>query len=71
MQEKELLELAMDLRELHFKRKLIPPHPLTNFEMQTYYQNEPNFNRVYSRDNLPDKIQDRAYVIDLDEYSDI
>ena len=36
-----------------------------------YYQNEPRFNGVYSRDNLHDKIKDRAYVIKLDEYSDI
>ena len=36
-----------------------------------YYQNEPRFNGVSSRDNLPDKIKDRAYVINLDEYSDI
>ena len=36
-----------------------------------YYQNEPRFNGVYSRDNLLDKIKDRAYVINLDEYSDI
>ena len=49
---------------------LIPPHPLTNFEIQKYYQNEPRFNGVYSRDNLP-KIKDRAYVINLVEYSDI
>ena len=47
-----------------------PAHPLTNFEIQKYYQNEPRFNGVYSRDNLP-KIKDRAYVINLDEYSDI
>ena len=46
------------------------PHPLTNFEIQKYYQNEPKFNGVYSRDNLP-KIKDGAYVINLDEYSDI
>ena len=46
------------------------PHPLTNFEIQKYYQDEPRFNRVYSRDNLPDKINDGAYVINLDEYSD-
>ena len=25
------------------------PHPLTNFEIQKYYQNEPKFNGVYSR----------------------
>ena len=46
------------------------PNPLTNFEIQKYYQNEPRFNGVYSRDNLP-KIKDGAYVINLDEYSDI
>ena len=31
---------------------LMPPHPLTNFEIQKYYQNEPRFNKVFSRDNL-------------------
>ena len=33
------------------------------------YENESRFNGVYSRDNLPNKIKDRAYVINLDEYS--
>ena len=47
------------------------PHPLTNFEIQTYYQNEPRFIGVYSRDNLPDKAKDGVYVINLDEYYDI
>ena len=47
------------------------PHQLTNFEIQTYYQNEPRFIGVYNRDNLPDKIKDGAYAINLDEYSDI
>ena len=50
---------------------MTPPHPLTNFEIQAYYQNEPIFNGVYSRDNLPNKIKDGVYVINLDEYSDI
>ena len=36
---------------------LIPPHPLTNFKIRKYSQNEPRFNGVYSRDNLP-KIRD-------------
>ena len=49
----------------------MPPHLLTNFEIQKYYQNEARFNGVYSRYNLPNKIKDAAYVIDLDEYSDI
>ena len=47
------------------------PYPLTNFEIQAYYQDEPRFNGVYSRDNLSDKIKDGAYVINPDVYSDI
>ena len=49
----------------------MPPHPLTNFEIQKYYQNEPRFNGVFSRNNLPKKIKDGAYVINLDEYADV
>ena len=47
------------------------PHPLTNFAILKYYQNEPRFNGVYSRDNLQEKIKDGAYIINLDEQSDI
>ena len=36
----------------------MPPHPLNNFEIQKYYQNEPRFNGIYSRNNLPEKIKD-------------
>ena len=36
-----------------------------------YYQSEPRFNGIYSRDNLPDKIKGGTYTINLDEYSDI
>ena len=48
----------------------MPPHPLTNFEIQKYYQNVPKFNSVYSRNNLP-KIKNRAYVTNLDKYKSI
>ena len=48
----------------------MPPRPLTNFEIQKYYQNQPRSNGVYSRDNLP-KIKDETYVINLAEYCDI
>ena len=48
----------------------MPPHPLTNFEMQKYHQNEPTFDGVYSRSNLP-KIKDGAYVRNLGEYESI
>ena len=57
------------------------PHPLTNFEIQAYYQNESRFNGVFSRDNLPksssnnnnnnnnnNNMKNGAYVINLDEY---
>ena len=37
----------------------MPPHPLTNFEIQKYYENEPKFNVAYSRDNLT-KIKDEG-----------
>ena len=36
-----------------------------------YYQNEPRFNGVYSRDNLPDEIKDGTYPINLDDHYDI
>ena len=47
---------------------LLPFHPLTNIEISEYYKNEPRFNGVYSRNNLPNKIKVGAYVINLDEY---
>ena len=47
------------------------PHPLPNFEIQKYYQNKPRFNGVYSRNNLPKKIKDGTYLINLDEYADV
>ena len=50
---------------------LIPSHTLTNFEIQKYYKNEPRFNGVFSRNNLPKKIKDGVYVINLDEYADV
>ena len=53
----------------------MPPHLLTNLEMQKYYQNEPRFNGVYFRDNLPERnsveIKDGAYIINLYEHYDI
>ena len=53
----------------------MPPPPLTNFEIQKQYQKEPTYNGAYSRDNLPKRrfteIKDGAYVINLDQCSDI
>ena len=47
---------------------LLPFHLLTNIEISEYYKNEPRFDGVYSRNNLPNKIKKGAYVINLDEY---
>ena len=59
------------MQGLEVKKKLnslLPFHPLTNIEINEYYANEPRFNGVYSRNNLPNKIKKGAYVINLDEY---
>ena len=45
----------------------MPPHPLTNFDIQKYYPIKPQLNGVYLRNNLS-KIKDGASVINLDEY---
>ena len=46
------------------------PHPLTNFEIQSCYQNKSKFNSVYSGNNLP-KIKDGASVINFSKYKSI
>ena len=48
---------------------LMPPYSLTNFELEKYYQNEPRFNGLPN--NLPKKIKDGTYLINLDEYADL
>ena len=35
-------------------RCLMPPHAITNFEIQKYYKNEPRVNGDFSRNNLPE-----------------
>ena len=44
---------------------LIPTHPLTSFEIQEYYQNEPKFKVAHSRNNLPKAVKDGAYLVNL------
>ena len=46
---------------------LITPHPLTNFEIQKCFQNDPKFKDVYSRYYLS-KIKDGTYVISVVKY---
>ena len=49
----------------------ILPYPLTNFKIQKYYKNEPRFNGVFLEIIYLKKIKDGAYVINLDEYSNV
>ena len=60
---KEQLELAKIFNAVQLKTC----HPLINFEIQEYYQNETKFNGVYLKNNLP-KIKDGKYIINLDEF---
>ena len=44
-----------------------PSYPLTNFEIQKYYQNKPKFKGVHARNNLPNTVKTGVYVVYLDE----
>ena len=48
----------------------MPPLSLTNFEIKKHCQKELKVHGVYSRNNLP-KLNDGAFVINLDEYESI
>ena len=48
----------------------MPLHHLTDFEIQKYYQKEPKFNWIYSKNNWS-KIKNRPYITNLDEYESI
>ena len=39
------------------QKSLMPPHSFTNFEIIDYFKNEPRFNGLYSRNNLPETIK--------------
>ena len=44
--------------------------PLINSEIQKYYQNEPKFNSVCTKNKLS-KIMDRVYTINIHQYESI
>ena len=48
----------------------MPSHPLPNFKVQMYYQNEPTFNGVYSKNIFP-KIKDGVCLINHAEFKSI
>ena len=56
------------MKELKKIKFSVPFSSINKFEGSEYYKNEPKFNGVYSRDNLPKTIKKGAYV---DEYENI
>ena len=48
----------------------MPRHPLTNFEIQKYHENEPKCSGLYSRNNVS-KIKDGKHIINLDQYESV
>ena len=67
---KEVVLLRLVKEQIESPGFLIPPHTLANFKIQKCYQNEPKFNGVYSRNNLP-KVNSWTYVINLVNYKSI
>ena len=49
----------------------MPHHPLTNFEIQKYYQNESRFDGVYSINNLLKKMKEGTYETNFDGYAEV
>ena len=50
---------------------LMPPHLLTNYEIQQYYQNEKSLMVFFFRKSLPEKIKDGDYIINPDECAEV
>ena len=50
---------------------LMPPHPLTNFEIKRYYQINLDLMVLILETMCLKKIKDGAYVINFDEYADV
>ena len=48
----------------------MPLHPLTNFEIQNYYQKEPKINGIIQETTYLKK-KGGPYIINLDEYKSI
>ena len=62
--DQEIKEKVYLEHDKEFKKKLLmPAHPLTNFEIQEYFKNEPRFNGVLSRNNLPNTIKKELMLL--------
>ena len=61
----ELVKVKLELLKVQIEQA-----NLTKFEIQRFYQNEPKFNGIFSR-NYVTKIKNGAYAINLDEYKSV
>ena len=50
---------------------IMPPHTLTNFEIQKYYENDGVYLMVFILETIQNKEWNGANVINLDEYADV
>ena len=61
------MEQELEKQEEHIWIKfLVPLHPLNNIEITYYFNYEPKFNDIFSRNNLP-RIENGAYVRNVDD----
>ena len=61
------VQLKQVKTQLELVRNFNVGSPFNNFPKKKFSENEPKFNGVYSRNNLP-KIRDGAYLTNLDEF---
>ena len=60
------MEEELEEQEEDIFMKISNSAPSFNIEIANYFNYEPRFNGVFSRNNLP-RIKDRAYVISLND----
>ena len=61
------VQLKQVKAQLELVRNFNVGSPFNNFPKKKFSENEPKFNGLYSRNNLP-KIRDGAYLTNLDEF---
>lgn len=55
----------MEWSTQRWTRILTTSHPLIIFKIEKCYESEPKFKDVYQRNNLPNSLRDRAYIVNF------
>ena len=53
------------MKRIYGQKLLVPLHPLNNIEITKYFNYEPRYNGIFSKNSVC-KIKDEAYVTNLD-----